>query len=1015
MLRGWGFVVVVALGLACSPQPRKVASVEPPIAPNAPQGPTAVDESPPLLTIPQAEVEAASWVEAPEAMTVGVGELLRLDRRPSVGKDISIVETPFGWIASHPERGVVGPVVAPPGAHWLGFDDKGMVAAAKGVLWRNVDWRREDGWQRVGPLPASDLIDAEHGAIVVSDQKTLFVSSDAGRVFTRKPTPARRIDTVLARRDGVVVLQGIDAAGHASTWISTPAGPGWSTADVGPLERFGGLIGDTRQSALAANGRDWLEYCWPSDDARDWLYASDEVNADPPIAMPTFASLKPPTASRACGAGSGGGGMGYGVTGEPIRGSSGEPPPATRHAAALLSDGVCEPDDSGGCNDAKPRLRPPHVLVADGKGRTARVVAVPDDCEPERLFSAVGVATLLCARGDATKLYTLARGPWRDEGELAAPWFAIDSMTAAPDGTLLLHGTCAASTPCDPSFVRNPSHELGDASAWREVTEPDGLAFRVLDGGRALGIRGSRTEGYELTVHGAGKPERIAGVHEPEHALQSLEIDWPARTVSVALVGSRAEHKSDMIAPSRVVSRYRVLADGALAPANRKAGASPEPGKLISERGTEHVAVLNDLNGDGIAEIAMSARLAGVPRVDIVFGGADVAKHELSRAVEAGRGLSITFDEGGYPWLVSIASAGDVNGDGLGDVVAVVDESQSRDPVVGYVVYGRKTVGAVSTTSLRTGDGGFVIRGGPGGRAGPATGVGDLDGDGLDDFALGLPFADDSRGRVYVVYGKRETEWVHLRDVERGAAGFVVRSDHADARLGHVVTGAGDLNADGHSDVLVGAPGHDRDRGRVYVVFGGTRAGAPPRAIESLVASRAALAIDGIAAGDRFGAGIAAKMNLDGDDVGDVAIAAPDADDRDTDAGRVFVVHGAHLEPGFALASAVRGTAGFVVDGEFLGDEIGARLGSVRREDGLDRVVVASREAVRFGRRRGAVYVVDSPPRLTEVARDPVFRDAAFVGGADDVTGDGEPDFVVGYVEGARDSAAVVIRDSRSP
>jgi hypothetical protein len=108
--------------------------------------------------------------------------------------------------------------------------------------------------------------------------------------------------------------------------------------------------------------------------------------------------------------------------------------------------------------------------------------------------------------------------------------------------------------------------------------------------------------------------------------------------------------------------------------------------------------------------------------------------------------------------------------------------------------------------------------------------VGDVDGDGLDDFVIGEPrgpgAAGTAAGAVYLVFGAHSWPAPGAAD---DAARRAVRLEGAGAgdRAGTAVAGAGDLDGDGYDDFLVGAPGVDRvrpdatDAGAVYVVYGG--------------------------------------------------------------------------------------------------------------------------------------------------------------------------------------------------
>ncbi|HEV2754775.1 MAG TPA: integrin alpha [Actinomycetota bacterium] len=187
-----------------------------------------------------------------------------------------------------------------------------------------------------------------------------------------------------------------------------------------------------------------------------------------------------------------------------------------------------------------------------------------------------------------------------------------------------------------------------------------------------------------------------------------------------------------------------------------------------------------------------------------------------------------------------VAPAGDVNGDGVPDVLASKGDyfTEPTEGVV-YVVFGSASLGDVDLDEL--GDGGFVIRGASEeDEASYTASAGDVNGDGLGDVIVGAPGAEPAEtgvgppvdthlrsegGRVYVVFGKATTEAVDLAAYDTGTqgdTGFRIDGPSNGTAAGRAVDGAGDVNGDGLHDVVLAAPG-----GAVaYVVFGQTHGGA---------------------------------------------------------------------------------------------------------------------------------------------------------------------------------------------
>ena len=170
----------------------------------------------------------------------------------------------------------------------------------------------------------------------------------------------------------------------------------------------------------------------------------------------------------------------------------------------------------------------------------------------------------------------------------------------------------------------------------------------------------------------------------------------------------------------------------------------------------------------------------------------------------------------------SVSGAGDVNGDGFDDVIVgapLHDDGGSIDAGAAYVIFGKAAgFGTVHLSSL--GAGGFYIRGDDAvDFAGiSVSGAGDINHDGFDDVIVGTDI-----GRAYVIFGRAGGFGaIDLTDLAP-ATGLVIQGAHPEDDLGRSVSGAGDFNGDGFSDLLLGAPRADiggTDRGLVYLVSG---------------------------------------------------------------------------------------------------------------------------------------------------------------------------------------------------
>ena len=181
----------------------------------------------------------------------------------------------------------------------------------------------------------------------------------------------------------------------------------------------------------------------------------------------------------------------------------------------------------------------------------------------------------------------------------------------------------------------------------------------------------------------------------------------------------------------------------------------------------------------------------------------------------------------------SVSGAGDINGDGIDDVI--IGNYPSSSVSDSYVVFGQIT-GFSSSLDLSTlnGANGFTLTGIPGSFTGVSvSGAGDVNGDGFDDLIIGASEAIDTitslAGASYVVFGTNNgfSSSLDLSTLD-GTNGFVLNGVNFDDRSGNSVSAAGDVNGDGIDDLIIGAYLGNRvldqlsnaSTGESYVVFG---------------------------------------------------------------------------------------------------------------------------------------------------------------------------------------------------
>ncbi len=400
------------------------------------------------------------------------------------------------------------------------------------------------------------------------------------------------------------------------------------------------------------------------------------------------------------------------------------------------------------------------------------------------------------------------------------------------------------------------------------------------------------------------------------------------------------------------------------------------PGQAANGAFGFSVATAGDVNGDGFSDLIVGAHgynvLAYEGKVFAYYGSA-TGLSGISWEAEGTQGF-----EG---FGTSVATAGDANGDGYSDVIVGSPSFDGPDDSEG-----RAVVFHGSSSGLEMAPA-FVAEGNV---TGAFLGVsvataGDVNGDGYSDVIAGASSFNGGQageGRAMLFLGSA-TGLV-------APAAWTYESNQARAGLGICVATAGDVNGDGRADVIVGADRYDNgvtDEGAAFL-FLGTATGLTPTPTWTA---------EGDQQGGDFARRVATAGDVNGDGYSDVIVGAQTFDYGFAEEGRAFVYHGSAA----GLASASGWSAGGDQAGPWFGYSV-SPAGDVNG-DGFSDVVVGaplydggeSNEGAAFGY-LGSASGLGLTPAWTAERDQALAEFGGSVGTAGDVNGDGYSDVIVG-------------------
>ncbi len=306
---------------------------------------------------------------------------------------------------------------------------------------------------------------------------------------------------------------------------------------------------------------------------------------------------------------------------------------------------------------------------------------------------------------------------------------------------------------------------------------------------------------------------------------------------------------------------------------------------FYGERDNEGASTVTagDLNGDGIEDVLIGSYTSsnngglGNDGAAYVFFGphADSLSHEdASVVIEGG------FEEKDVlGWDVEIP--GDIDGDGIHDVLLSASQAEHPD---GYdrtgSVYLFSGAGLSSGMQLSSDDADTEWFGESKTYLGADIFAANLDDDAPIELLAGATWADEERGRIYLLDDSPEPGMLDILESAQATITGIEIGDH----LGRSASiASADFNGDGIGDIIVGEPLLDQESGALYLLAG-------PISGDILITDADA-AIRSSGKEDMLGRAVSLAGDANGDGLPDFLVSAPNADDPETDSGSVYLLH----------------------------------------------------------------------------------------------------------------------------
>ncbi len=454
--------------------------------------------------------------------------------------------------------------------------------------------------------------------------------------------------------------------------------------------------------------------------------------------------------------------------------------------------------------------------------------------------------------------------------------YAYDNGEAFEGAAFIYHGSATGISTTAAAMVQSNQVNANMGSSVSSTGDVNGDGYSDVIVGAQGRDNGQTDEGAAFIYHGSA-----TGINTTAAAMVESNQLFANMGSSVAGAGDvNGDGYSDVIAGAYAYDNGQdaegaaFIYHGSAAGINTTAASIVESNQASAFMGQgKSIAGAGDVNGDGYSDV-----IAGAYAYDNGQDaeGAAFIYHGSATGINAVPAAIVQSNQANAFLGYSVSSAGDVNGDGYSDVIVgsyFYDNGETNEGA-GFIYHGSAT--GINTTAAAR-----VESNQAGGQMGySVAGAGDINGDGYSDVIVGAPYYDNGQndeGTAFIYHGS-------ATGISTTAAAMV-ESNQTFASMGISVAGAGDVNGDGYSDVIVGAflYGNGEISEGAAFIYQGSPAG---------INTSAAAMVESNQADAFMGYSVSGAGDVNGDGYSDVIVGAYLYDNGETNEGAAFVFHG---------------------------------------------------------------------------------------------------------------------------